>query len=151
MLEGGRAMRAICLALVGCVAGCGGGSVEGVPGAGGGSGTGGGTGMDAASGMDGPPPGPGASVAGCNVFPADNPWNTNVSALPLHPNAVQILAAMNPTRALHPDWGNWSTDHYGIPWSAGSGAPPLPVMWTASWGPTESDPSPCPSGGRMFC
>jgi hypothetical protein len=107
--------------------------------------------MDAAPGVDAPPPGPGASIAGCNVFPADNPWNANVSALPLHPNAAQILAAMNPTRTLHPDWGNWSTDHYGIPWSAGSGAPPLPVMWTASWGPTESDPSPCPSGGGMFC
>src|SRR5262245_15947974 len=86
-----------------CVAlpACGSGSVEGVPG-----GTGGGSGMDAAPGVDAPPPGPGASVAGCNVFPADNPWNANVSALPLHANAAQILAAMNPTRTLHPDWGN---------------------------------------------
>jgi hypothetical protein len=101
--------------------------------------------------MDAPPPGPGASVAGCNVFPADNPWNANVSALPLHPNAAAILAAMNPTRTLHPDWGNWSTDHYGIPWDSGSGAPPLPVTWTASWGASESDPLPCPTGGGMFC
>jgi hypothetical protein len=107
--------------------------------------------MDGAPAVDAPPPGPGPSIAGCNVFPADNPWNANVSALPLHPDAAAILATMNPTRTLHPDWGNASVDHYGIPWSAGTGAPPVPVMWTASWGARESDPLPCPSGGGMFC
>ena len=107
--------------------------------------------MDAGTQMDASGPGPGTGLGGCNVFPADNPWNMNVSSLPLHPNAAQIAASMNPTRALHPDWGNWSTDKYGIPWASGTGAPPLPVTWTASWGATESDPSPCPSGGGMFC
>src|SRR5262245_37411424 len=97
---------------------CGSGSVEGVPG------TDAGNRMEAAPGVDAPPPGPGASIAGCNVFPADNAWNAIVSALPLHSNAAPILAAMNPTRTLHPDWGNWSTDHYGIPWSSGTAAPP---------------------------
>jgi hypothetical protein len=83
------------------------------------------------------------------VFPSDNPWNANVSALPLHPRAAEILAMMNPTRTLHPDWGNASVDHYGIPWSAGTGAAPLPITWTASWGATESDPLPC--AGSTFC
>ena len=128
------------------VAGCGSESIEAGPGT-----DGGGTKMDGAHGVNAPPPGPGASIAGCNVFPADNPWNANVAALPLHPNAAPILAAMNPTRTLDPDWGNASTDHYGIPWSAGTGALPIPVMWTASWGARESDPLPCAGGGGMFC
>ncbi len=96
-------------------------------------------------------PGAGTVLAGCDIFPADNPWNQDVSSLPLHPRAAQILAQMNPTRGLHPDWGNWSTDHYGIPWASGMGAPALPITWTASWGPTESDMLACPGGGGDFC
>ncbi len=91
------------------------------------------------------------TIAGCTIFPADNAWNQDVSALPLHPRAAQILANMSPGTAMHPDWGNWSTDHYGIPWTAGTGAPPVELMWTESWGAAESDPLACPSGGGMFC
>ncbi len=91
------------------------------------------------------------TLAGCRVFPSDNPWNTDISGYPRHARHAQILAMMSPTRALHPDWGNWSTDHYGIPWVTGTGAPPLPITWTASWGPTESDPLMCPTGTGRFC
>jgi hypothetical protein len=90
-------------------------------------------------------------IAGCRVFPADNPWNQNVSGLPLHPRAAQILENMSPSGALHPDWGNWSTDHYGIPWTTGTGAPPVPMTWTTSWGDDESDMLACPGGGGAFC
>jgi hypothetical protein len=96
-------------------------------------------------------PGPGTNLGGCAFFLTDNPWNSIVSSVPLHPNAAQIAAAMNPTRTLHADWGNWTNDKYGIPWLLGSGAPPLPMTWTASWGARQSDPVPCPSGGGMFC
>lgn len=98
-----------------------------------------------------PDSGPGMSgvIAGCRVFPPDNPWNEDVSGLPLHPRAAQIMANMSPGTSLHPDWGNWSTDHYGIPWASGTGAPPLPITWTASWGDDESDPMPC--SGSNFC
>src|SRR5689334_17504600 len=57
--------------------GCGSGSVEGTRGGGGGSG--GGSQMDGAPGVGAPPPGPGPSLGGCNVFPGDNPWNTSVA------------------------------------------------------------------------
>lgn len=91
------------------------------------------------------------TIAGCTIFPADNPWNQDVSALPMHPRAAQILANMSPATTMHPDWGNWSTDHYGIPWVAGTGAPPVEMMWTESWGSDQSDPLACPTGGGMFC
>ena len=90
-------------------------------------------------------------IAGCTIFPGDNPWNQDVSALPLHARGAQILANMNPTQGLHPDWGDWSTNRYGIPWSSGTGAPALPMHWTADWGPTESDPMACPDGSGDFC
>jgi hypothetical protein len=90
-------------------------------------------------------------IMGCNIFPADNPWNQDVSCLPLDPNSAAYIAAMNPTRHMHPDWGDWSSDQYGIPWQAGSGASPVAFNWTTSWGNGESDPVACASGGGMFC
>jgi hypothetical protein len=116
----------------------------------GGPGVDGGPRMDGGPGIDAGPPMSGF-IAGCRVFPADNPWNQNVSGLPLHPRAAQILANMSPSGALHPDWGNWSTDHYGIPWTTGTGAPPVPMTWTTSWGDDESDMLACPGGGGAFC
>jgi len=57
---------------------------------------------------------------------------------------------MNPTRSLHPDWGTM-TDQYGIPYSSGTGATPQPMTWTVSYGNTESDKLPCPTGTNQFC
>ncbi len=91
------------------------------------------------------------TIGGCAIFPADNPWNQDISAASLHPDSATYIANMAPTRGMHPDWGNWSTDHYGIPYSSGTGATPQPITWTADWGPTESDPNPCPSGNNQFC
>ncbi len=105
---------------------------------------------DAGPRPDGGPIVPGM-IAGCTIFPADNPWNQDVSALPLHPRAAEIRANMSEGTALHPDWGNWSTDHYGIPWTFGTGAPPLPITWTLAWGPEESDMLPCADGSNDFC
>jgi hypothetical protein len=97
------------------------------------------------------PSGPAPVIAGCAVFPASHPLNQRVDALPLHPMSAALLANMNPTRGLHPDWGDWSTQHFGIPWSTGTGAPPLPITWSTTYGPRESDPRPCPTGGGRFC
>jgi len=52
---------------------------------------------------------------------------------------------------MHPDWGEWSTDHYGIPFTSGAGAALQPITWTASWGASESDTNPCPTGNNQFC
>jgi hypothetical protein len=90
-------------------------------------------------------------IGNCAIFPSDNPWNQDVSAAPLHANSANYIANMAPTRGMHPDWGNWSTDHYGIPFSTGAGAPLQPITWSADWGESESDPSPCPTGSNQFC
>ena len=90
-------------------------------------------------------------IGGCTIFPADNPWNQDVSKLQLHASSATYISNMNPSRGMHPDWGNASTDFYGIPFSSGTGATPQPLTWTESWGATESDTNPCPTGGNQFC
>jgi hypothetical protein len=89
------------------------------------------------------PAGPtsGPTIAGCSVFPADNPWNANVSTLPVDPNSAAYLAAMNAgTTFLHPDFGSDPT--YGIPYVVVPGSQPfVPTTFDT---PAESDPGPYP-------
>ncbi|HYV48345.1 MAG TPA: hypothetical protein VFA20_25975 [Myxococcaceae bacterium] len=93
----------------------------------------------------------GATLDGCRLFPSDNPWNQPATGMSPRGDGAAILATMNPTAGLHPDWGNWSADHYGIPWTSGSGAQPVALQWTSSWGASESDPLACSGGGGNFC
>jgi hypothetical protein len=138
---GGRAIAVRWLAsmlALGTLA-CGGGS--GGQGGAGGSGGGSGSGGSAQVG----------TVGGCQIFPADNPWNEDVSGLPLSALGATYIANMAPTRGLHPDWGDAALGgtYYGIPFSSGTGAPPQ-VMNFDSY-PDESDTAPCPNGGGQFC
>jgi hypothetical protein len=57
-------------------------------------------------------------VAGCRVFPADNWWNTDISALPRHPRSSDWIRHMSPRSRLHPDFGpafGAQRMPYGIP------------------------------------
>jgi hypothetical protein len=54
-------------------------------------------------------------IGGCNIFPATNPWNTDISKYPVDPNSNAYLASMNASSTnLHPDFGSNPT--YGIPY-----------------------------------
>jgi hypothetical protein len=56
-------------------------------------------------------------VGGCQIFPATNPWNTNISKYPLDPNSAGYIREMTAsTNHLHPDFGQDPT--YGIPFVA---------------------------------
>jgi len=51
----------------------------------------------------------------CQVFPADNIWNTDISTLPVHAQSAQWLASMaSSTTNLHPDFGG---PPYGFPYN----------------------------------
>ena len=52
-------------------------------------------------------------VGGCQIFPADNPWNADVSKYPLDPRSDAYIAALPGN--LHPDFGQ--NPHYGIPFN----------------------------------
>ena len=38
-----------------------------------------------------------AQLMGCNIFPPDNPWNQDISALPVDPNSANYISSMSPT------------------------------------------------------
>ena len=81
------------------------------------------------------------SIGGCAVFPADNPWNRDVSRDPVDPRSDAYIAAMNGgSRFLHPDFGSDPT--YGIPWTTVPGSQPrVPMSFVYD---DESDPGPYP-------
>jgi hypothetical protein len=79
------------------------------------------------------------------MFPADNPWNTRIddtTAYPVHPQSATYITNMSPGTHLHPDWGNWSTDKYGIPWQVVPASQAMVPMTFDS--ADESDPGPYP-------
>jgi hypothetical protein len=81
-------------------------------------------------------------IDGCQVFPANNPWNTDISNYPVDPNSANYLASMNAsTTFLHPDFGSNPT--YGIPYTTVPATQPeVPITFTL-YG-DESDPGPYP-------
>lgn len=85
-----------------------------------------------------------ASLKGKRLFPADNPWNQDISALPTDPNSANLIASIGLTTALHPDFGTtWNGAPNGIPYVVVSGSQlKVPITFTA-YG-DESDPGPYP-------
>lgn len=105
---------------------------------------------DSGSGTTTPPSsGSSASLGGCNMYPADNAWNRDVSKDAVHANSATYIANMAPTGTLHADWGT-SSEEYGMPINIGHGSPAVPITYTTSWGNSESDKLACASGGN-FC
>lgn len=83
--------------------------------------------------------GVGASLHGKRIFPADNPWNQDISKEDVDPNSAKIVASIGLDKSLHPDFGT----PYGIPYMIVSGTEPkVPIVFTAYGG--ESDPGPYP-------
>ncbi|MGH8026277.1 MAG: hypothetical protein ACREO0_06050, partial [Pseudoxanthomonas sp.] len=66
----------------------------------------------------------GAPVA-APVFPADNWWNTDISAAPVDASSASYISFIGATRALHPDFGgeesSGSTNIYGFPYAIFNG------------------------------
>lgn len=56
--------------------------------------------------------GPGASLHGRRVFPANNPWNTAIDRLPVDRHSDELIASIGRDRPLHPDFG---TTYRGAP------------------------------------
>ena len=88
-----------------------------------------------------PPPSGGTTMlAGCQVFPPDNPWNQDIRSLPVHPNSTNFINSINSwgKTKLHPDFGSI----YGIPFTTvPSNQPLVDIQIQTSWA-DESDPGP---------
>src|SRR5262245_57958540 len=92
---------------------------------------------------DEPALGPGAALGGRRVFPADNPWNRDVSGDPVDPRSAAILDRVGPEKPLHPDFGTvYQGAPNGIPYVVVPGTQPkVPVRFRYA---DESDPGPYP-------
>jgi hypothetical protein len=96
--------------------------------------------------------GPAPVIGGCSIFPADNPWNTRIddtTKFPVHPQWSAYQGTMNLTKGLHPDWGDWSMDQYGIPWQvvpASQAGVPMSFQYA---GESDPGPYPFPSNARV--
>jgi len=86
--------------------------------------------------------GVGASLNGRRLFPADNPWNLDVSGEPIDPSSSTLIASCG-SQGLHPDFGTvWNGAPNGIPYvvvSGGQGKVPVTFGYA-----DESDPGPYP-------
>jgi hypothetical protein len=76
-------------------------------------------------------------------FPADNPWNTDISSEPVDSNSQALIASIGLDKGLHPDFGTvWNGAPNGIPYVLVAGSQPkAPVSF--GYG-DESDPGPYP-------
>lgn len=87
-------------------------------------------------------------IAGCDIFPGDNVWNTPIDSLPVHPNSQNYINTIGANAGLHADFGSgvWppgSDSPIGIPFIVVSGTQ-TPVTVNFVDYPDESDPGPYP-------
>ncbi len=77
-------------------------------------------------------------VGGCQIFPADNWWNADISNYPLDPRSSEYINALPGN--LHPDFGE--NPDYGIPFNiVPSDQKKVPVKFRYG---SQSDPGPYP-------
>jgi hypothetical protein len=98
------------------------------------------------------------TLGGCQVLPANHIFNTDISALPVHPNSAAFLATISAApRKLHLDLGaqmdQSASDFYGIPYQVVTGST---VAWKKiryqSQGSTQdaaADESDCANAQRQ--
>lgn len=88
-----------------------------------------------------PPP----QIAGCDIFPGDNIWNTPIDTLPVHPNSGAYISTIGADTGLHMDFGSglWDGGPIGIPFVVVPGSQPE-VTVDFIWWPEQSDPGPYP-------
>lgn len=90
----------------------------------------------------GPGLGAGVSLEGRRPFPADNPWNTDISTEPVDAASDALIASCG-LRNLHPDFGTeWQGAPIGIPYVVVAASQSrVPVRFAYA---EESDPGPYP-------
>lgn len=89
------------------------------------------------------PTGANVSLEGHRLFPADNPWNQDISREPVDPRSDAIIAGIGRGKPLHPEFGAvWNGVPNGIPYVVVAGdQPKAPVSFQY---PDESDREPYP-------
>jgi len=84
------------------------------------------------------------TLGNCQMFPADNIWNTPVDGLPVDANSSAYVTTIGAARYLHPDFGSglWAGGPIGIPYNLVPGTQPKVAISFQYAG--DSDPGPYP-------
>lgn len=83
------------------------------------------------------------TIGGCSMFPADNPWNQDITSWPVHPNSANFINSIGASTKLHPDFGSDPT--YGIPYVVVPNTQTnVPITYPDPDLRAESDPGPFP-------
>lgn len=91
-------------------------------------------------------PGMPGEVGDCKMFPDDDPWNLDISALAADAAWTAKLQKLVGAAKIHPDYGVNGAELYGIPLNVVPENQPLaPVSF--DWYEDESDPGPYPFPG----
>jgi hypothetical protein len=91
-------------------------------------------------------PGKPGEVGGCKMFPAEDAWNLDVSAVDVDAAWTKKLQDLVGTANIHPDYGVDGIDLYGIPLNVVPAAQALTPLTFDDY-PDESDPGPYPFPG----
>ncbi|HEY6759709.1 MAG TPA: hypothetical protein VI318_09470 [Baekduia sp.] len=87
------------------------------------------------------------TVAGCPVFPASNPWNQDVSKLPVAPRSAAYVKAIGLDARLHPDFASKT---YGIPFAVVPKAQKkVPIHFTDYGAESDKGPYPIPASAPV--
>jgi hypothetical protein len=80
------------------------------------------------------------TLQGCAIFPPDNPWNVAIDG-----TGVQVThtydSQIPQSTQLHADWGDYTTNHYGIPFNVVP-ATQADLTTTFNYAADQSDPGP---------
>ena len=88
------------------------------------------------------------AVGGCSVLPADNPFNRDVSALPVDPRSDDYIRSIGADGFLHPDFGGGG--QYGIPFEVvPADQRRVPITFTAYGDESDPGPYPIPPDARV--
>lgn len=87
----------------------------------------------------------GASLNGSIPFPANNPWNTDISSAPVDPNSANLIASIGLNTGLHADFGSgtYNGGPIGIPYMVVDNSQAGATIRFTAYG-DESDPGPYP-------
>jgi hypothetical protein len=96
--------------------------------------------------------GTGAALNGALAFPADNPWNADISAATIDPYSDALIGSIGLDTGLHPDFGAglYNGAPIGIPYVVVAGNQArVPIAWTAYGDESDSGPYPVPSNAPI--
>jgi hypothetical protein len=87
----------------------------------------------------------GAHLRGAIPFPADNPWNSDISSAPVDPNSANLIASIGIGTGLHADFGSgtYNGGPIGIPYMVVDNSQAGATIRFTAYG-DESDAGPYP-------